>query len=50
MKSCKIVLFSLLALLMLGGAYFAYMAWAFPTDRCEAAKASFCSTDGGRLL
>ena len=24
--------------LLLGGGYFAYISWAFPADRCEAAK------------
>ena len=38
MKSCKILIGSLLALLVLAGGYFGYMAWAFPGERCEAAK------------
>lgn len=38
MKSCKILLFSLLALIVLVGGYFLYMAWAFPAVRCEAAR------------
>ena len=38
MKSCKILIGSLLALLVLAGGYFGYMAWAFPAERCEAAK------------
>ena len=38
MKYCKILLFSLLAVIVLVGGYFLYMAWAFPAVRCEAAK------------
>ena len=38
MKSYKTLLGSLLALLVLVGGYFVYMAWAFPNERCEAAK------------
>lgn len=38
MKSCKILLFSLIAVIVLVGGYFLYMAWAFPSERCEAAK------------
>lgn len=38
MKSCKILLFSLLTLIVLVGGYFLYMAWAFPAVRCEAAR------------
>ena len=33
MKSCKILIGSLLALLVLVGGYFGYMAWAFPAER-----------------
>ena len=35
LKRCLI---SLLVLCLLTGAYFLYMAWAFPAVRCEAAK------------
>ena len=38
MKYCKILLFSLLAVIVLVGGYFLYMAWAFPAVRREAAK------------
>ena len=38
MNYCKILLFSLLAVIVLVGGYFLYMAWAFPAVRCEAAK------------
>ena len=34
----KKLLIVLLALAVLTGGYFLYMAWAFPAERCEAAK------------
>ena len=34
MNYCKILLFSLLAVIVLVGGYFLYMAWAFPAVRC----------------
>lgn len=37
MKGCQKILFSLLALAVVVGGYFLYMAWAFPTTpRCTA--------------
>lgn len=38
MKCCKIVLSILIAVIVSVGGYFAYMSWAFPQVRCEAAK------------
>ncbi|MDO5536430.1 MAG: hypothetical protein Q4F72_02720 [Desulfovibrionaceae bacterium] len=37
-RSCKILLGCCLGAAVLAGAYFAYMAWAFPEVRCEAAR------------
>ena len=38
MKPWKLCIVSLLAAGTLAGAYFTYVAWAFPDVRCEAAR------------
>lgn len=38
MKPVKLAIFCACAIAVFIGGYFAYMAWAFPESRCEAAK------------